>query len=438
MWADFVLIMTIQNCLFLLFIFFLLFLFRNKDARILRGIALIGLVKLFIPPFLPVSLSSVGSYNTSYFSPFVVNGTPETVLESVKGIPLSLSSIAMLGWVFLVIVLAVTVVGYILRIRFIIRHAQPIKLKFPIPATKHKIEFLKSEMVRSPFVFGFFNHKVLLPISWDSWSADFKKAVIAHEITHIFHYDHWICFFQVLAQLFHFYNPFTWIHYKKLRHYNEIACDDKAAKEIKFSPLLYSRFLISIAKKISKPYGDISPLPSLSASQGSLMKRVTYQLSKNNERSMGKMTLKSRAILFVTALTILPFSWYCTQESLLTPNIPAQPDVENVGVEASGYDIPDFLPLADQPRPIGGISAIQKRIKYPEAALIAGVEGQVVVQVLIDEDGDPIEFKVLSSPGNDDLEKAAIEAIRQTKFEPAIQKGVPVKFWMSIPIRFQL
>lgn len=438
MWVDFVLLMTVQNCLFLLFIFFLLYLFRNKDARILRGIAVIGLVKLFIPPFLPVSISSAELYTASYLSLFVVTGTPESIVEPAKSISLSLSSIAMLGWLLLVIVLVAIVIGYMLRMRIIIKHARPITLKIEIPDTRHKIDFLISEEAKSPFVYGFFHHRVILPCSWDSWSVDCQKAVIAHEIAHICHYDHWISFFQVLAQLVHFYNPLTWIHYKKLRHYNEIACDDSAAKAIKLSPLRYSHFLVSIAEKLSKPRRELFPLPSLSASQESLMKRVIYQLTKNSERSLGKMTLKSRAILFVTILMILPFSWYCTLESLLTPVIPAQPDVENIGMEGSKYDIPDFLPIKDQPRAIGGFSAIQDRVKYPEAARNAGVQGQVVINVLVNEEGDPIEFKVLRSLAGYGLEEAAIAAISQTKFTSALQNSVPVKFWVSIPVKFRL
>ena len=504
MWVDFALLMTVQNCLFLLFIFFLLYLFRNKDARILRGIAVIGLVKLFIPPFLPVSISSAELYTASYLSLFVVTGTPESIVEPAKGISLSLSSIAMLGWLLLVIVLVAIVIGYMLRMRIIIKHARPITLKIEIPDTRHKIDFLISEEAKSPFVYGFFRHRVILPCSWDSWSEDCQKAVIAHEIAHICHYDHWISFFQVLAQLVHFYNPLTWIHYKKLRHYNEIACDDSAAKAIKLSPFRYSHFLVSIAERLSKPRRELFPLPSLSASQESLMKRVIYQLTKNDEGSLGKMTLKSRAILFMTIVMILPFSWYCTLESLLTPVIPAQPDVENIGMEGSKYDIPDFLPIKDQPRAIGGFSAIQDRVKYPESTdtqvkdlanvqsifiresaeksssgkatatmidknniadflalesqprpiggvvgiqrkirfpentLIEEIQGLIVIQVLIDENGNPVDFKVLKSLGRSDLDASAIEAIRQIKFTPPNQNGVPVKFWVSIPINFQM
>ena len=44
-----------QNSIFLLIIFILLYVFRKQDPRLLKGLAWIGLLKLVIPPVLPVS-----------------------------------------------------------------------------------------------------------------------------------------------------------------------------------------------------------------------------------------------------------------------------------------------------------------------------------------------------------------------------------------------
>ena len=101
-------------------------------------------------------------------------------------------------------------------------------------------------------------------------------------------------------------------------------------------------------------------------------------------------------------------------------------------------EIPDFLPLENQPKPIGGIGAIQKLIKYPEIAIKAGIQGQVVIHVLVNEEGIPVETRVLKSLGNSGCDEAAIDAILKTRFTPASQRNRPVKFWMSIPIKFQL
>ena len=101
-------------------------------------------------------------------------------------------------------------------------------------------------------------------------------------------------------------------------------------------------------------------------------------------------------------------------------------------------EIPDFLPLENHPKPIGGIAAIRKLIKYPEIARKAGIQGQVVIHVLVNEEGVPVNTRVLKSLGNSGCDEAAIDAIMKTRFTPATQRGRAVKFWMAIPIRFQL
>ncbi|MCH8285719.1 energy transducer TonB [candidate division KSB1 bacterium] len=101
-------------------------------------------------------------------------------------------------------------------------------------------------------------------------------------------------------------------------------------------------------------------------------------------------------------------------------------------------EIPDFLPLENQPKPIGGIEGIRKLIKYPEIARKAGIQGQVVIHVLVNEEGVPVDTMVLQSLGNSGCDEAAIDAIMKTRFTPATQRGRAVKFWMSIPITFQL
>ncbi|NOY76862.1 MAG: energy transducer TonB [Calditrichaeota bacterium] len=101
-------------------------------------------------------------------------------------------------------------------------------------------------------------------------------------------------------------------------------------------------------------------------------------------------------------------------------------------------ETPIFVAYDSPPEPIGGFGAIQKNLKYPEIARKAGVEGTVIIQVLIDEKGRVIKTKVLKSLGNNGCDEAAISAIRKTRWKPAMQRDKPVKVWVSIPVIFKL
>jgi len=93
--------------------------------------------------------------------------------------------------------------------------------------------------------------------------------------------------------------------------------------------------------------------------------------------------------------------------------------------------------LDKYPEPIGGIEAMIKNVVYPVSAKEAGVEGKVFVKAIIDEQGNVTETSILKSV-NEDCDKAAMDAIKQTKFTPGIKDNKPVKTEVIIPVMFKL
>ncbi|MFZ1519641.1 MAG: energy transducer TonB [Ignavibacteriaceae bacterium] len=96
-----------------------------------------------------------------------------------------------------------------------------------------------------------------------------------------------------------------------------------------------------------------------------------------------------------------------------------------------------FVAVEEMPEPIGGMYSIQSKIKYPEIAKRAGIEGKVYVLALIDEDGNVASARIIKGIGAG-CDEAALDAVTQTKFKPGRQKGKPVKVQVSIPIVFKL
>ncbi|MHB8578585.1 MAG: energy transducer TonB [Ignavibacteriaceae bacterium] len=97
-----------------------------------------------------------------------------------------------------------------------------------------------------------------------------------------------------------------------------------------------------------------------------------------------------------------------------------------------------YLPFAQvMPQPVGGIASIYKHIKYPEMAKNAGVEGKVYLLIYIDENGRVNDVKVLKGIGGG-CDEAAINGIKEVKFIPGKQNGVPVKVKLSLPVDFKL
>lgn len=97
-----------------------------------------------------------------------------------------------------------------------------------------------------------------------------------------------------------------------------------------------------------------------------------------------------------------------------------------------------FIPYDEAPAPIGGYSAIQRNVRYPEIAQEAGIEGMVIVQAFIDNKGRVTETVILKGMPNTGLDEAAMEAIKRTRFKPAKQRDRAVGVWISIPVNFKL
>jgi TonB family protein len=98
----------------------------------------------------------------------------------------------------------------------------------------------------------------------------------------------------------------------------------------------------------------------------------------------------------------------------------------------------EFLVSAEEmPEPIGGMKAIQEKIVYPEIAKRAGIEGKVHVQAFINEEGNVVSAKILKGVGAG-CDEVALDAVKQTKFNPGTQNGKPIKVQVTIPIVFKL
>jgi TonB family protein len=81
---------------------------------------------------------------------------------------------------------------------------------------------------------------------------------------------------------------------------------------------------------------------------------------------------------------------------------------------------------------------LNKTLKYPESAWKKKIEGTVLVQFVVDEEGNPIEIKVIKSV-NPELDAEAVRVISQSKdWEPAVYGGRFVKSYKKQPIVFKL
>jgi protein TonB len=91
----------------------------------------------------------------------------------------------------------------------------------------------------------------------------------------------------------------------------------------------------------------------------------------------------------------------------------------------------------------GGIQAwarfLNKNLKYPDEAEQAGIGGTVVVQFVVDLDGNVSDVKSISGPEAGGLREEAERVIRKSgKWVPAVQNGRHVKSYRRQPVIFSI
>ncbi|MCK9627985.1 MAG: TonB family protein [Bacteroidales bacterium] len=77
-------------------------------------------------------------------------------------------------------------------------------------------------------------------------------------------------------------------------------------------------------------------------------------------------------------------------------------------------------------------------VKYPKSAVESGLQGRVVVEFIIEKNGEVSSVKVVKSAG-DALDAEAVKVVAASpKWKPGMKGGAPVRVKMAIPIEFKL
>jgi TonB family protein len=149
-------------------------------------------------------------------------------------------------------------------------------------------------------------------------------------------------------------------------------------------------------------------------------------------------TLSIISALFLASVAIRPeqISAQSGTADSATTHTSTLPSGSVAGGTAAGAD------SATQPKHVGGdvssptiLSKVDPH--YSEAARKANVSGTVLVNLCIDEQGNPSDVHVSRGVGMG-LDENAVEAVKQYKFKPAMENGKPVLVEINIEISFRL
>ncbi len=91
----------------------------------------------------------------------------------------------------------------------------------------------------------------------------------------------------------------------------------------------------------------------------------------------------------------------------------------------------------------GGAAAwlryLNKNLRYPDDAVNNEIQGTVIVQFIVDKEGNVSDVQAISGPDNGGLREEAVRVIKKSgRWTPAVQNGRQVKSYKKQPIVFKL
>ena len=121
--------------------------------------------------------------------------------------------------------------------------------------------------------------------------------------------------------------------------------------------------------------------------------------------------------------------------SLCSLALPAQ---DTIKVETTDA-MPVCKPALPQATPCAtaALAISKENPKYSEKARRSHREGAVVLNLIVDEEGEPRDIRVVKSVG-DGLDEEAVEAVKHWKFQPGTYQGKAVSVQIAVEVNFRL
>ncbi|MCH7775982.1 MAG: TonB family protein [Gemmatimonadetes bacterium] len=273
-----------------------------------------------------------------------------------------------------------------------------------------------------PAVVGSFPSIIVLPAWVQRLEADRRRLVLSHELEHIHAGDLKLLSAGLLIAVLVPWNIPLWWQLRRLRDAVELDCDDRVLKsgaDPGADPRVYGELLLEVARHRSAP---IFPAPALSNPKSLLARRIHKMMHPNPKARTVRAGVAAAAATVLVALAC---------------DTPAPVAVEfdsELGTATGMSEV--YLEGAVEVRP-ERLSGPFPR--YPEMLRQAGIEGRVLLEFVIKQDGtvDSSSLNVLEST-NRAFEGPARAVIEGSLYTPGEVDGGPVRVLVSQQIGFTL
>jgi TonB family protein len=296
-----------------------------------------------------------------------------------------------------------------------------------------------------PYTFGLWRPVVVVPS--DEQDAQRLEAILMHELVHVRRFDFLIQYAEQCVLAVGLFHPLVRLLVRDAQRFREMSCDAEVLSGTPVNLHLYASLLFEYACNRRNP--ALSVMISMASPTSRIKERImNMQTLDKTPRMNSRVRLMSMSVAAVLLMSIaglvacsdisnsqMQFEVEELQTLSEAERAAAVAAAQQEGADAEVAEV--FIVVEQMPEPVGGMEAVYAGLVYPEIARRAGIEGRVVVQFIVDENGDVTHPQIIRAIGGG-ADEAVLEALQPVKFRPGMQRGRAVKVQMQLPIVFRL
>ena len=274
--------------------------------------------------------------------------------------------------------------------------------------------------------FSFFDWIFIYLPQLDKESQD---EILTHEQAHARQWHSLDVIISEIINIICWFNPFSWLLKTEIRLNLEYLADNQVTETMNDCKQ-YQYHLLGLAhtKKETGLCNNFNV---------SHLKRRIIMMNKKRTRTAGRIKYALFAPLAAALLLASNISCVSTEKN--------EEELSATSEESRAIKAPEgevFQVVEEMPEFPGGMGEcmkfIGKNIKYPAEAIEKGIQGRVIIQMVVTKEGDIAEAKVVRSI-DPLLDAEALRVINSMpKWKPGKQKGEAVNVKYTIPVMFRL
>lgn len=282
-----------------------------------------------------------------------------------------------------------------------------------------------------PAVVGIGRGRIVMPRWVLGIERDLRHLLLLHEREHLLAGDPRLLVVGLAGIVCAPWNPFIWLQFLRLRLAVEIDCDARVLRA-SGDARGYGSLLLEVGRHRA---GGTTLAVAFGEPRRFLEERI-----RMIPRALGRRRLVRALGLGVSAAAVFLLA-VCARDPMSSVD-----PMESAGVaEAAAVptsetdlgDAPAFTPYTTAPE-LTNREAVASALEanYPPLLREAGIGGDALVWLFIDENGDVQKSLIKDGAGYEALDQAALRVAETMQFTPAMNRQQQVPVWVALPIRF--